>query len=113
VGRALGIPYGQVDKIAKLIPMDPKMTIEKALQLEPELKTRMENDANVKKMIEISSKLEGLSRHASTHAAGVVLSREPLTNFVPLQLTSEGEISTQYAAEELESLGLLKWIFWV
>jgi len=89
VGRALGIPYGQVDKIAKLIPMDPKMTIEKALQLEPELKTRMENDANVKKMIEISSKLEGLSRHASTHAAGVVLSREPLTNFVPLQLTSE------------------------
>jgi DNA polymerase-3 subunit alpha len=111
VGRALGIPYGQVDKIAKLIPMDPKMTIEKALQLEPELKTRMDNDPNVKKMIEISSKLEGLSRHASTHAAGVVLSREPLTNFVPLQLTSDGEISTQYAAEELESLGLLKMDF--
>jgi DNA polymerase-3 subunit alpha len=111
VGRALGIPYGQVDKIAKLIPMDPKMTIEKALQLEPELKNRMGNDANVKKMIEISSKLEGLSRHASTHAAGVVLSREPLTNFVPLQLTSDGEISTQYAAEELESLGLLKMDF--
>jgi DNA polymerase-3 subunit alpha len=62
-------------------------------------------------MIEISSKLEGLSRHASTHAAGVVLSREPLTNFVPLQLTSDGEISTQYAAEELESLGLLKMDF--
>jgi DNA polymerase III subunit alpha len=111
VGRALGIPYGQVDKIAKLIPMDPKMTIEKALQLEPELKNRMENDSNVNKMIEISSKLEGLSRHASTHAAGVVLSREPLTNFVPLQLTSDGEISTQYAAEELESLGLLKMDF--
>jgi DNA polymerase-3 subunit alpha len=111
VGRALGIPYGQVDKIAKLIPMDPKMTIEKALQLEPELKTRMDNDPNIKKMIEISSKLEGLSRHASTHAAGVVLSREPLTNFVPLQLTSDGEISTQYAAEELESLGLLKMDF--
>jgi DNA polymerase-3 subunit alpha len=111
VGRALGIPYGQVDKIAKLIPMDPKMTIEKALQLEPELKTRMEEDSNVKKMIEVSSKLEGLSRHASTHAAGVVLSRESLIDFVPLQLTSDGEISTQYAAEELESLGLLKMDF--
>ncbi|MFW6148770.1 MAG: DNA polymerase III subunit alpha [Atribacterota bacterium] len=110
-GRALGIPYGQVDKIAKLIPMDPKMTIEKALQLEPELKTRMENEPNIKKMIEISSKLEGLSRHASTHAAGVVLSRESLTNFVPLQLTSDGEVSTQYAAEDLESLGLLKMDF--
>jgi len=111
VGRALGIPYGQVDKIAKLIPLDPKMTIEKALQLEPELKTRMENEPNIKKMIEISSKLEGLSRHASTHAAGVVLSRESLTNFVPLQLTSDGEVSTQYAAEDLESLGLLKMDF--
>jgi DNA polymerase-3 subunit alpha len=111
VGRALGIPYGQVDKIAKLIPMDPKMTIEKALKLEPELKTRMENDSNVKKMIEVSSKLEGLSRHASTHAAGVVLSRASLIDFVPLQLTSDGEISTQYAAEELESLGLLKMDF--
>jgi DNA polymerase III subunit alpha len=111
VGRALGIPYGQVDKIAKLIPMDPKMTIEKALHIEPELKNRMENDPNIKKMIEISSKLEGLSRHASTHAAGVVLSKESLTNFVPLQLTSDGEVSTQYAAEELESLGLLKMDF--
>ena len=111
VGRALGIPYGQVDKIAKLIPFDPKMTIEKALQIEPELKNRMENDDTIKKMIEISSKLEGLSRHAATLAAGVVLSRESLTNFVPLQLTSEGEISTQYIAEDLESLGLLKMDF--
>ncbi|MDD4287999.1 MAG: DNA polymerase III subunit alpha [Atribacterota bacterium] len=111
VGRALGIPYGQVDKIAKLVPMDPKMTIEKALKLEPELKNIMANDANINKMIEISSKLEGLSRHASTHAAGVVLSKESLTNFVPLQLTSDGEISTQYAADVLESLGLLKMDF--
>jgi len=111
VGRALGIPYSQVDKIAKLIPMDPKMTIDKALKMEPELKNRMENDPIIKKMIEVSSKLEGLSRHASTHAAGVVLSRESLTNFVPLQLTSEGETSTQYAAEDLESLGLLKMDF--
>ncbi len=111
VGRALGIPYGQVDKIAKLIPMDPNMTIEKALQIEPELKNKMENDPQIRKMIEISSKLEGLSRHASTHAAGVVLSKESLTDFVPLQLTSEGEISTQYVAEDLESLGLLKMDF--
>ena len=111
VGRALGIPYGQVDKIAKLIPMDPKMTIEKALQIEPELKNRMEDDPRINKMIEVSSKLEGLSRHASTHAAGVVLSKESLIHFVPLQLTSDGEVSTQYAAEELESLGLLKMDF--
>lgn len=111
VGRALGIPYGQVDKIAKLIPFEPKMTIEKALQIEPELNISMENDPIIKKMIEISSKLEGLSRHASTHAAGVVLSRESLTDFVPLQLTTEGEISTQYIAEDLESLGLLKMDF--
>ena len=111
VGRALGIPYGQVDKIAKLIPFEPNMTIEKALQREPDLKDRMENDPTIRKMIEISSKLEGLSRHASTHAAGVVLSREPLTDFIPLQLTSEGEISTQYIAEDLESLGLLKMDF--
>ncbi len=111
VGRALGIPYGQVDKIAKLIPMDPKMTIEKALQIEPELNNRMKDDPKIQKMIEVSSKLEGLSRHASTHAAGVVLSKEPLIHFVPLQLTSEGEVSTQYAAEDLESLGLLKMDF--
>lgn len=111
VGRALGIPYGQVDKIAKLIPFEPKMTIDKALKIEPELNKRMEDDDLIRKMIDISSKLEGLSRHASTHAAGVVLSRESLTDFVPLQLTSEGEISTQYIAEDLESLGLLKMDF--
>jgi DNA polymerase-3 subunit alpha len=111
VGRALGVPYSQVDKIAKMIPFEPNMTIEKALQMEPDLKNRMENEPTVGKMIEISSKLEGLSRHASTHAAGVVLSREPLTDFVPLQLTSEGEISTQYIAEDLEPLGLLKMDF--
>ncbi|NLL61419.1 MAG: DNA polymerase III subunit alpha [Candidatus Atribacteria bacterium] len=111
VGRALGVPYSQVDKIAKMIPFEPNMTIEKALQMEPDLKNRMENEPTVRKMIEISSKLEGLSRHASTHAAGVVLSREPLTDFVPLQLTSEGEISTQYIAEDLEPLGLLKMDF--
>ncbi len=111
VGRALSIPYGLVDKIAKLIPFEPKMTIEKALKIEPELVSNMEEDATIRKMIEIASKLEGLSRHASTHAAGVVLSRESLTDFVPLQLTSEGETSTQYIAEDLESLGLLKMDF--
>ena len=66
VGRALGVPYSQVDKIAKMIPFEPNMTIEKALQMEPDLKNRMENEPTVRKMIEISSKLEGLSRHAST-----------------------------------------------
>ena len=111
VGRALGIPYAQVDTIAKMIPWELNITIEKALKMESRLKDLMESDADVKKLIETASSLEGLARHASTHAAGIVLSRKPLNEYVPLQKTAEGEICTQYAMAELEELGLLKMDF--
>ena len=111
VGRALGIPYAQVDTIAKMIPWEPNITIEKALKMESRIKELMKRDEEIKKLIETASSLEGLARHASTHAAGIVLSRKPLTDYVPLQKTAEGEICTQYAMAELEELGLLKMDF--
>lgn len=111
VGRALGIPYAQVDTIAKMIPWEPNITIEKALKMESRIKESMENDEDIKKLIETASSLEGLARHASTHAAGIVLSRKPLADYIPLQKTAEGEICTQYAMAELEALGLLKMDF--
>jgi len=111
VGRALGIPYARVDTIAKMIPWEPNITIEKALKMESRLKELMKNDEDIKKLIETASSLEGLARHASTHAAGIVLSRKPLTDYVPIQKTAEGEICTQYAMAELEELGLSKMDF--
>ncbi len=111
VGRALNIPYARVDTIAKMIPWEPNITIEKALKMESRLKDLMKEDETIKKLIEIASSLEGLARHASTHAAGIVLSHKPLTDYVPLQNTAEGEICTQYAMAELEDLGLLKMDF--
>lgn len=111
VGRALGIPYAQVDTIAKMIPWEPNITIEKALKMESRIKELMKSDEDIKKLIETASSLEGLARHASTHAAGIVLSRKSLTDYVPLQKTAEGEICTQYAMAELEELGLLKMDF--
>ena len=111
VGRALGMPYARVDTIAKMIPWEPNITIEKALKMESRLKELMKNDEDIKKLIETASSLEGLARHASTHAAGIVLSRKPLADYVPLQKTAEGEICTQYAMAELEELGLLKMDF--
>jgi len=111
VGRALGIPYARVDTIAKMIPWEPNITIEKALKMESRLNELMKNDEDIKKLIETASSLEGLARHASTHAAGIVLSRKPLTDYIPLQKTAEGETCTQYAMAELEELGLLKMDF--
>lgn len=111
VGRALGVPYSQVDTIAKMIPWEPNITIKKALNMESRLKDLMKKDKNIEKLIDIASSLEGLARHASTHAAGIVLSQKPLTDYVPLQNTAEGEICTQYAMTELEELGLLKMDF--
>jgi len=111
VGRALGIPYARVDTIAKMIPWEPNITIEKALKMERRLFEEMENDEEIKDLIQNAIALEGLSRHASTHAAGIVLSEKPLTEYVSLQKTAEGEICTQYAMAELEELGLLKMDF--
>jgi len=111
VGRVMSMPYGDVDKIAKLVPVDPNMTLELALQQEPELRSLYQKDQNVKELIDTSRHLEGLTRHASTHAAGVVISEGALTNYVPLFRTSDGQISTGYAMTSLEKIGLLKMDF--
>jgi len=110
VGRAMGVPYKDVDRIAKLIPSGPgiNMTVAKAIEEVPQLREIMEENPQVRELLEISQKLEGLSRHASTHAAGVVITPEPLTEYVPLYRGTDNEVVTQYAKDELEELGLLK-----
>jgi DNA polymerase-3 subunit alpha len=110
VGRSLDIPYGEVDRIAKLIPGELNATIDKALEQEPRLTEEMKNP-QIAKLIEIAKRLEGLSRHSSTHAAGVVIAPEPLIELVPLQKTNKEEITTQYNMKDLESIGLLKMDF--
>ncbi len=111
VGRVMNVPYADVDRIAKLVPIDPNMTLELALDQEPELKNLYKQDPRVKELIDTSKHLEGLTRHASTHAAGVVISEGPLTNHVPLFKTSDDQISTGYAMTSLEKIGLLKMDF--
>lgn len=110
VGRSLDIPYGDVDRIAKLIPLELNATIEKALDQEPRLREEMENP-EIANLIRIAQRLEGLSRHSSTHAAGVVIAPRPLVELVPLQKTNKDEITTQYSMKDLESIGLLKMDF--
>lgn len=107
-GRALGMAYADVDKIAKLIPTDLNMTLEQALEKEPELKTLYRTDPKIGQLIDTSLVLEGLTRHASTHAAGVVISELPLVNYVPLYKIQEGQITTGYTMTSLEKIGLLK-----
>ena len=109
-GRALDIPYQKTDTIAKLIPQELKMTIAKALEISTELKSMYEIDDEVKKLIDIAMKMEGLPRHASTHAAGVVITKDPVDTYVPLYLNQEA-ISTQFPMTTLEELGLLKMDF--
>lgn len=110
VGRALDMPYGDVDVIAKMIPFQPGMSIDKALELNPELKQQYEEDEKVRELINTARLLEGMPRHASTHAAGVIISKDPLTEYVPLQ-KSEGSVTTQFTMGLLEELGLLKMDF--
>ena len=110
VGRVMGIPYGDVDRIAKLIPLELKITLKQALEREPMLKEMVATDVRVAQLIETSQALEGLSRHASIHAAGVVISDVPLTDHVPLYKT-EDQICTQYTMKDLEKIGLLKMDF--
>ena len=110
VGRALNMPYAQVDKISKAVPFELKMTIDKALKLNPQLAAMVEGDEQVAHLIEIAKKLEGLPRHASTHAAGVVISRDPLNRYVPLQL-NDNVVTTQFPKGTIEELGLLKMDF--
>ncbi len=110
VGRALNMPYGEVDFIAKKIPMSLGMTISKALEVNKELKDLYEGDIKVKKLIDLALKVEGLPRHASTHAAGVLISKEEVTEYVPLSRNKD-IITTQFNMIELEELGLLKMDF--
>ncbi len=110
VGRALGMSYGDVDRIAKLIPFMLGITLEKALEISAELKAQYDKDPAVKKLIDLSMKLEGLPRHASTHAAGVVICEDPITDYIPLQ-TNDGAVTTQFAKDTVEELGLLKMDF--
>lgn len=114
VGRAMGLSFGDTDRVAKLIPTDPKMTIDKALDEVPELKKIYDQDGQVRELVDTARKVEGLARHSSTHAAGVVISHEPLVEHVPLQRAggkSEGDITTQWTQGHLEDLGLLKMDF--
>ncbi len=111
VGRALDIPYAEVDKVAKLVPFDLKMTIQKALDISTELKELYDNEPRIQELLDTSMALEGLPRHASTHAAGVVITSEPMVNYVPLQLNTENFITTQFTKDTVESLGLLKMDF--
>lgn len=110
VGRVLRIPYNEVDKIAKLIPQVLKITLKQALDMVPELKELYESSEVYKKLIDLSMRLEGLPRHASTHAAGVVISSVPTMQLVPLQ-RNEDSITTQYPMGTLEALGMLKMDF--
>ena len=111
VARATNFTYAEADKIAKLIPSDPKMTLTKALKLEPELNALYKNDERITQLIDTAKILEGLKRHASMHAAGVVISEDELTNHVPLFKTSEGQITTSYDMESLKKIGLVKMDF--
>ncbi|MBI4686134.1 MAG: DNA polymerase III subunit alpha [Nitrospirae bacterium] len=112
VGRAMDIPYAEVDRIAKLVPDTLKIKIEDAIKTEPQLKDLYENNPKVKELLDIAKRLEGLCRHASTHAAGVVISPAPLTNYMPLYRTpGDNTITTQLDMEAVESIGLLKFDF--
>ncbi len=108
VGRVLKIQYGDVDKLAKMIPGQPGTTLTKALKMVPEFKERYEQDPIIKKLIDLSLSLEGLARHASTHAAGIVITPTRLMDHIPLFRTNKGEVTTQYEMTVLEQLGILK-----
>ncbi len=110
VGRSLDIPYAEVDRIAKLIPNELNATIDKALEQEPRLTEEAKNP-QIAKLIETAKRLEGVSRHASTHAAGVVIAPKPLVELIPLYKSPKDEITTQYSMKDLESVGLLKMDF--
>ncbi len=110
VARVLNIPYSKADSISKKVPMELHMTLDKALEMNPELKEMYEEDPEVKQIIDISKNLEGLPRHASTHAAGVVITKDPVDTYVPLYQNGD-VVSTQYTMTILEELGLLKMDF--
>ncbi len=111
VGRVLEMPYAEVDRIAKLIPPDLGMTIERALAVEPRLAELIRETPKVGELFDYARAIEGLSRHASTHAAGVVIANRPITEYVPLYRNSNGDITTQYSMKHIEKVGLVKFDF--
>ena len=110
VGRALAMPYADVDRIAKMIPLELNMTINRALELNPELKKAASEEEDTRHLIEMSLRLEGLPRHSSTHAAGVVICDKPVMEYIPLS-SNDGVITTQFPMNTVEELGLLKMDF--
>lgn len=108
VGRVLDMPYGEVDRIAKMVPSELGVTLERALKISPELLDVYERDYTARKLLDTARALEGMPRHASIHAAGVVIGKESLSNIVPLQKTTDGNIITQFTKETVEDIGLLK-----
>ena len=115
VGRALGMTYADVDRVAKLVPFGPGVTLSRALEQNAELKTIYDEDPIIRKLVDSARKVEGIARHGSTHAAGVVISKEPLTRYVPLQKVSkgngEGGVMVQFPMEDVARIGLLKMDF--
>ena len=111
VGRVMDLPYAYVDSIAKMIPQELGITIDKALQMNPELRKLYESDETVTHLIDMAKRLEGLPRHCSMHAAGVVICQKPVVEYVPLSRAADGTITTQFIMTTLEELGLLKMDF--
>ena len=115
VGRALGMPYGDVDRVARMVPFGPGVTLERALEENGEFKSIYSEDAVIRNLVDSARRVEGIARHASTHAAGVVISRESLTRHVPLQLVSRGNgdtaVMSQFKMEDVARIGLLKMDF--
>jgi DNA polymerase-3 subunit alpha len=111
VGRAMEIPYAEVDRLAKMVPTTLGITLDRALEDAPQLKSAVNSDKKLKDLMAVALRLEGLARHASTHAAGVVISSEPLTDLVPVYKTNRDEITTQFDMNALERIGLLKMDF--
>ncbi len=111
VARAMDLSYADADKIAKMIPFDLKMTLERALEESPPLQDAYQKDPKVKELVDISRRLEGTTRHASIHAAGVVIAPQPLTELVPLFKSNTGDVTTQYDMKGIERIGLLKMDF--
>ena len=111
VGRTLDIPYADVDRVAKQVPATLDMTLDRAREENPALKALEEGDSRIKELMEVGRRLEGVTRHASVHAAGVVIAPRPLTEFAPLYKSQRDEITTQWAMKEIERVGLLKMDF--
>ncbi|MDD5506224.1 MAG: DNA polymerase III subunit alpha, partial [Candidatus Omnitrophica bacterium] len=108
VGRVMAIPYADVDRIAKMIPAELDMTLKKAMESEPELNNLYRNDPEITKLINTALSLEGLNRHASVHAAGVIIADKPLSNYMPIFKTADDQVTTGYSMGTLEKIGLLK-----